>query len=61
MRISGAKTIAEYKEIQAQKIQKWIDDNFVEGSVTWKFEGANAIKITDKTGDSMVVQLAEID
>lgn len=61
MRISGAKNIAEYKEIQAQKIQKWIDDNFVEGSVTWKFEGANAIKVTDKIGDSMVVQLSEID
>lgn len=61
MRISGAKNIAEYKEIQAQKIQKWIDDNFVEGSVTWKFEGANVIKVTDKTGDSMVVQLSEID
>lgn len=60
MRISGAKTIAEYKEIQAQKIQKWIDDNFVSGSVKWEMSGANAIKVTDKTGDSMVVQLNEI-
>lgn len=61
MRISGAKTIAEYKEIQAQKIQKWIDDNFISGSVIWEMNGANAIKVTDKTGDSMVVQLEDID
>lgn len=60
MRISGAQTITAYKEIQAKKIQKWIDDNFVEGSVKWEMSGANAIKVTDKTGDSMVVQLSEI-
>ena len=29
----------------------------VEGSVKWEFDGANAIKVTDKTGDSMLVQL----
>ena len=52
MKISGAKTIAEYKEIRAKKI---------EGSVKWEFDGANAIKVTDKTGDSMLVQLSEID
>lgn len=61
MKISGAKTIAEYKEIRDKKIQKWIDDNFVEGAVEWEMNGANAIKVTDKTGDSMVVQLDEID
>ena len=61
MKISGAKTIAEYKEIQAKKIQKWIDENFFEGSVEWEMSGANAIKVTDKTGDSMVVQLSEIN
>ena len=61
MKISGAKTIAEYKEIRAKKIQNWIDNNFVEGSVTWEMNGANAIKVTDRTGDSMVIQLAEID
>ena len=61
MKISGAKTIAEYKGIRAKKIQKWIDSHFVEGSVKWEFDGANAIKVTDKTGDSMLVQLAEID
>ena len=61
MKISGAKTIAEYKEIRAEKIQKWIDDNFVKGSVEWEMDGASAIKVTDRTGDSMIVQLAEID
>lgn len=61
MKIYGAKTIAEYKEIQAQKIQKWIDSNFVNGAVTWEMDGANAIKVTDKTGDNMIVTLSEID
>lgn len=61
MKISGAKTIAEYKQMQAEKIQNWIDSNFVDGAVTWEMDGANAIKITDRTGDSMIVQLAEID
>lgn len=61
MKISGAKTIAEYKEIRDEKIQKWIDDNFVKGSVSWEMNGANAIKVTDRTGDSMVVQLEDID
>jgi hypothetical protein len=61
MVIKGSKTIAEYRQIQAKKIQNWIGSNFVEGSVTWEMDGANAIKVTDKTGDSMVVQLTEID
>ena len=61
MRIKGAKTIAEYKELQKNKIQKWIDTNFVAGAVTWEMNGANAIKVTDETGDSMVVQLSVID
>ena len=61
MVIKGARTIAEYRQIQAEKIQNWIDSNFVEGSVTWEMDGSNAIKVTDKTGDSMVIQLAEID
>ena len=56
MVIKGARTIAEYRQIQAEKIQNWIDSNFVEGSVTWEMDGANAIKVTDKTGDSMVIQ-----
>ncbi len=61
MQIFGAKTIAEYKEIRDKKIQKWIDNNFVEGAVEWEMDGANAIKVTDKTGDSMTMQLDDID
>lgn len=61
MVIKGAQTIAEYKEIQKTRIQKWIDDRFVSGSVTWKMDGINAIKVTDKTGDNMVVSLDEIE
>ena len=61
MIIKGARTIAEYRQIQAEKIQNWIDSNFVEGSVTWEMDGASEIKVKDRTVDSMVIQLAEID
>lgn len=61
MKIKGARTIAEYKEIRNEKIQKWINDNFVEGSVKWEMSGASAIQVTDKTGDSIEVSLTEID
>lgn len=60
MVIKGARTIAEFKQMQAKEIQSWIDSNFVGGSVTWEMSGTNAIKISDKTGDSMVISLAEI-
>lgn len=61
MKISGARTVEEYKEIRDASIQNWIDDHFVEGSVTWEMAGSNAVAITDKTGDSMVVLLDEIE
>lgn len=61
MTIKGVRTIAEYKEIQKKRIQKWIDDRFVEGSVTWEMDGALHIKITDKTGDSIIISLDEIE
>ena len=60
MTIKGARTIAEYKQIQHKIIQKWIDDTFIEGSVTWTRHGANAIEIIDTTGDSMTISLDEI-
>lgn len=60
MRIKGCRTIAEYKEAQRQHINKWIDDNFIENSVSWEFDGALHIKVTDKTGNSMIVSLDEI-
>ena len=61
MTIKGARTIAEYKEIQKNRIQKWIDDRFISGSVIWEMDGASQIKITDKMGDSMTIQLDEIE
>lgn len=60
MKIKECKTIAEYKEAQKQHINKWIDDNFVENSVKWDFEDALHIRVTDNTGDSMIVSLDEI-
>ena len=61
MTIKGVRTIAEYKEIQKKRIQKWIDDRFVESSVIWEMSGALHIKITDKTGDSIIISLDEIE
>lgn len=61
MVIKGAKTIKEYKEIQKEHIQKWVDERFISGSVTWEMDGALHIKITDKTGDSIIISLDEIE
>lgn len=61
MKIRGAATIAEYKKMQREHVQQWIDHNFVKDSVTWEFDGALHIKVTDKTGDSMIVALQDID
>ena len=61
MKIKGAATIEEYKKMQREQIQNWIDRTFVEKSVTWKMEGALNIRVTDKTGDSIVIALQDID
>lgn len=61
MRIKGAATIAEYKKMQREHVQRWIDQNFIKDSVTWKFDGALHIKVMDKTGDSIIVALQDID
>jgi hypothetical protein len=61
MKIKGAKTIAEYKAMQKESIQKWIDKYFLKNSVKWEMDGALHIKVTDKTGDSMIVALKDID
>ena len=61
MRIKGAATIAEYKKMQREQIQSWIDKTFIEGSVTWEMDGALSIRVTDKTGDSMVIALQDIN
>lgn len=61
MKIKGAKTISEYKAMQKESIQKWIDKYFLKNSVKWEMDGALHIKVTDKTGDSMIVALKDID
>lgn len=61
MKIKGAATIAEYKKMQREHVQQWIDNNFIKDSVTWEMDGALHIKVTDKTGDSMVIALQDID
>ena len=61
MIIKGARTIAEYKKMQRDIIENWINRNFYEGSVTWEMNGANAIKLTDTTGDTMVISLDDIN
>lgn len=60
MIIRNAKSIQEYKEIRANRIQMWLDSRFYKGSVTWEINDYNSIKITDKTGDNMVISLDEI-
>jgi hypothetical protein len=61
MKIRNAKTIKEYKEIKNNKINNWINNNFFEGCVTWELCKNNSIKVTDKTGDSMIISLDEIE
>jgi len=60
MIIRNATSIQEYKEIRANRIQMWLDSRFYKGSVTWEINDYNSIKITDKTGDNMVISLDEI-
>lgn len=61
MKIKGVKTIEEYKQVQKERIQAWVDNNFISGAVTWEMHGANEIKLVDQTGDSMVISLSQID
>ena len=60
MTIKGARTIKEFKAMQKEHIQKWVDDNFIEGSVVWEMSGALYIKVIDSTGDSMLNSLDDI-
>mgnify|MGYP004474889183 FL=1 len=61
MRIYGTHTIAKYKTARNKIIQNWIDQHFVEGSVTWEMPDSSHVLITDKTGDSMSIHIDEID
>lgn len=60
MRIIGVKTIEEFKKVRDNKIQKWIDLNFAPNSIVWEMFGANAFKIIDKTGDSLIISLNDV-
>lgn len=54
MAIRGAKTIREYQ------IMKFIEENFEEGSVSWKIIDDNTFEVKDKTGDTMTMTMDEI-
>lgn len=61
MTIRGAKSIAEFKQMQRAEIKRWIDEHFLpEAEITWKMHGANAIELTDKNSDTLVVPLNEM-
>lgn len=61
MTIRGAKSIAEFKQMQRAEIERWIDEHFLpEAEITWKMHGANAIELTDKNSDTLVVPLNEM-
>lgn len=61
MKIYGVHTVQEYKAAQTKLIQAWIDDHFVKGSVTWVLSDPLHVTITDKSGDTMVMNLDQID
>lgn len=61
MKIYGTHTISEYKTVQSKLIQNWIDQHFVKGSVTWELSDPLHITVTDRTGDTMIVHLDQID
>lgn len=61
MTIRGAKSIAEYKQMQRDEIERWIDRHFLPSAgITWKMHGANAIELTDKNSDTLIVPLNEL-
>lgn len=61
MKIYGTHTIAEYKAAQNKLIQNWIDQHFAKGSVTWSMPDASHVTIVDKSGDSMTLNIDQID
>lgn len=61
MKIYGVHTIAEYKTAQKKLIQAWVDEHFISGSVTWSMSDASHVTIIDKSGDTMVLNIDQID
>lgn len=60
MIIKNTKSISEYRKVREYRINKWIDERFVKGCVTWVMLNPTTIKVIDKTGDFMIVSLDEI-
>lgn len=58
MGIKGAKTIEEFKKMQ--KIEQWINKNFVAESVTWKLVNDSEFELTDTKGDTMTMAISDI-
>lgn len=56
--VKNAKTIDEYKKMK--KVEDWINKNFVENSVKYEIDG-DTVKITDNTGDSMILALKDME
>ena len=61
MKIYGVHTVAEYKAAQKKLIQVWIEEHFISGSVTWSMPDASHVTIVDKSGDSMTLNIDQID
>lgn len=58
MGIKGAKTIDEFKKMQ--KIEQWINKNFIDGSVAWKLVNDSEFELTDTKGDTMTMAISDI-
>lgn len=61
MKIKNVKTVEEYKKVRDKKIQKWIDDRFVENSVEWKLISSSIVEIMDKTGKTMQISIYDME
>ena len=53
--------MAENKKIRDERIQSWIDARFEKGCVTWELISPDEVKITDQTGDSIIISTDETE
>ena len=61
MKIYGVHSVEEYKTARDKLIQNWVDKHFVKDSVTWELSDPLHITVTDRSGDSMIVHLDQVD
>lgn len=61
MKIYGVHSVEEYKTARDKLIQNWVDQHFVKDSVTWELSDPLHITVTDRSGDSMIVHLDQVD